>query len=247
MQKPVIPPPDYTLAIQQARIRNVAQFRSTLTHSNTIQKLQNYAERHQHEFETILYKAKTDDIFAEQFAIDPIKQSIHEKTAAAHIKKTLPLCFNFQNLPTNALYLHQLAPLPTESNFSHSKSIDFSWDYSLGTSSLNAYATHKFTDQEGGAQENQYNDLIRFIEEASPLHTPSLGFFVLCDGPYYLRHRRLEHLRTLAIHHNPLHPVNICTTATLPETWAASLLLWATATSTPLPPTHIDIIHSLLA
>ena len=66
------------------------------------------------------------------------------------------------------------------------------------------YATHKYTLDGGGAQDNQYMDLHAFINETNQSRAPQAIFIAIADGPYYgtrdtLRNAtRIEALRQAA-------------------------------------------------
>ena len=61
------------------------------------------------------------------------------------------------------------------------KTIDFQWQ----TGKYTVYATHKYTKESGGAQDNQYSDLHLFIKEANESHSSDDAFVAIADGPYY--------------------------------------------------------------
>ena len=49
------------------------------------------------------------------------------------------------------------------------------------------YVSHKFTMMDGGAQDNQYQDLKQFLECAHANVDPHVFFLAVCDGAYYDR------------------------------------------------------------
>ena len=63
------------------------------------------------------------------------------------------------------------------------KSIDFRWEFDGNT----YYAAHKYTKDEGGAQDNQFNDLCNFLINASKSKDENVYFLAIGDGDYYKR------------------------------------------------------------
>lgn len=68
----------------------------------------------------------------------------------------------------------------------NTKTIDFKWKHSKKV----VYASHKYIKDEGGAQDNQFSDVMAFISVAAKILTkePEYAIFVaICDGPYFQR------------------------------------------------------------
>ena len=61
------------------------------------------------------------------------------------------------------------------------KTIDFLWF----TKGYKIYASHKYTKEGGGGQDNQYADLQEFIKEANQSNLTNTMFIALADGRYY--------------------------------------------------------------
>lgn len=61
------------------------------------------------------------------------------------------------------------------------KSIDFYWEYN----NYKFYASHKYIKESGGAQDNQYNDIKHFIENANKNSESFVKFLAICDGDYF--------------------------------------------------------------
>lgn len=111
--------PDYEEEVRRQRSLNVALFRKSLNTSKTKKKLENYAARFGHEFETVWYRAKVDPLFAEQFAIDPQKQGIQQRLAFNNLRGA-PGVEDAVLLRNDELWLPVEEPV-------RSKSVDFKW------------------------------------------------------------------------------------------------------------------------
>lgn len=123
------------------------------------------------------------------FAKDPGKQTFHQHYAAKWLGN-LPFVENFRELPARgdgALYLYEGKVISHDDKKGKetSKSIDFAWKYSFGDKTLNFYATHKYTREEGGAQDNQYQDVKIFHAHAKKCVDKNCLFLSITDGPYY--------------------------------------------------------------
>ena len=137
------------------------------------------------------------------FATDPTKQRFHEKLAKCFIEKINGV-ENLELLPNSKLYLvsgkiKDKKEL-TKENPPKAKSLDFFWQYD----DYKIYVSHKYTKDEGGAQENQYNDLKTFIEEANKCNAENTVFIAIADGEFYKRNNgkagrtRIKNLKHLA-------------------------------------------------
>ncbi len=186
--------PDYDGAKREQWARNVEEARDKPASRRGA--VESFAQRLGLHPELVWHSLCTDDAAAPHFAKDPGKQSLHEKAAALWVA-ALPGISNFDNLPSDgpvAQYILGGRVVSGEAMVSADtpKSVDFRWEISLdGLPVLTYYASHKFTQDDGGAQENQFRDLLAFAKEASQLRIDN-GTRVLClaDGPFYARARR---------------------------------------------------------
>lgn len=132
------------------------------------------------DFESILQKIKTDYMYASFFAKDPIKQNIAENLQLEILSSTYKNIIKLPNNGKDAIYIinGQVVKNIEKKSFDFPKSIDF---YDIDT---NTYFFCKYTKEMGGAQDNQYEDVKRFIKE---LKDPKDDYTVICllDGPYY--------------------------------------------------------------
>ena len=126
------------------------------------------------------------------------RQNVHENAAAEYVRQMINVQ-GFQKLRStgrNALYINadgqivtgeQLAGAPRPS-----KSIDFRWL----TGNVTCYAAQKYTREGGGNQDNQFNEVVRLLQNFQRRINNDTALFILVDGPYYTD-QRLTQLRGL--------------------------------------------------
>ncbi len=130
------------------------------------------------------------------YAVDPTKQTLHQTVAAEWIE-SLPMVRNFRTLPgdgPDALYVSGglLMRADQLANADVPKSVDFYFEtidfYGV---ILRFYVAHKYTKDDGGAQENQFRDLLAFCVESSKLKKEKgIRILSLADGAFYQKTRR---------------------------------------------------------
>lgn len=186
---------DYRLEELKVRQANTKQLRESINSGKIDkflkEKIYNFCERHDIEFDLIKYKLMTDDLFVLNFIKEPSKQTFHQTLATEFMKK-IPNVSNFQLLPAggkDALYVVNGMVVPGSliaSSTVNVKSIDFHWIYtnSIGQK-IECYASHKYTYQGGGSQDHQFKELITFQGHARQ-HQGDKYFYAICDGRYYL-------------------------------------------------------------
>ena len=172
----------YNLALQ----KNIKQLQKEIDTKQTKTKIHNWAKKFQLNPLEVRQKIIDDNMFSLHYIIEPARQSFHEKAAADYIKKFSNVS-NFENLPNsgeNALVVHSGSILPKkESQSNAGKTVDFEWD----THGYKCYASHKYTKDKGGAQDNQYKDLREFMKNSRENNDVKIKirFFAICDGEYY--------------------------------------------------------------
>ena len=135
------------------------------------------------------------------FVKDPKKQNIYECIAAEYLQG-MDMISDFRHLPNRDLLLAGgmlISSKEAEKRGADAKakSIDFTWK----TKKYTVYASHKYTNEPGGAQDNQYRDLVEFIEEAGRSNVTDAVFIAIADGAYYdsydsrLKCKRIDCLR----------------------------------------------------
>lgn len=150
-----------------------------------LKKIRKFAKKHGFGEKGVAQELKTNKYFRATFSKDPGKQKIHENIAAKFIKKINGVS-NFKQLPTGATLLlgggliskKEVVKLGARGK---AKTIDFEWR--VGNNHI--VASHKYTKEGGGAQDNQYKDLQDFINEANRSNLKNTYFLAIADGEYY--------------------------------------------------------------
>ena len=148
----------------------------------SIGRIKSYCERTGYDQCTVDKKIADDEMFRWCFVVDPIRQNISEKIAAKRIESIAGVS-SFKKYGTKDLFIvagalkkkKELKGMKPES-----KSIDFGWK----CGGRNFYASHKYTNESGGAQDNQYRDVQRFIAAANEVGGQDV-FVAIVDGEYY--------------------------------------------------------------
>ncbi len=185
-----------------------------------LKKIQTFATRTGRSLEEVELAIRGNDFFRDTFTKDPSKQKLHEHVAGKFIRSLKGVkdfdapghdtWVVFQGLVQKRKDVHAAGASHT------AKTIDFIWKYK----DKQIYASHKYTKESGGAQDNQYRDLQEFIRQANESNLPNTFFLALADGEYYSGRDRgtdttkIERLRKLANRTN----VFAITTTELP-TW----------------------------
>lgn len=153
---------------------NIDEIRSSLGESWVKTKINNHIKKFDGLFtcEDIVEQIKSNDIVASMFCKDPSKQNISEKM----VEKILGV----PKLPANGANSIRFTPngeLTGVKSIGVSKSADFLFN--------GIYFTQKYTAESGGAQDNQYNDVVDFLVKGSINH--KVGAMV--DGEYWDKKR----------------------------------------------------------
>ncbi len=165
---------------------NVSKVVSQIDDKQMKVKIKNWAEKFGYSFNTIKNKILEDEVFRCFFAKDPAKQNIYENIASKYID-SLDNVQQFKKLSSagdNALYLSSgklLKGSEIRNQAKDTKSIDFHWT----TNQTTVYASHKYTKDVGGAQDNQYADMQEFLKNARDCSLKNVMFIAICDGEYY--------------------------------------------------------------
>lgn len=186
---------DYNKEYKKKIKENLKQIFSEFDSKDFVIKVENWAEKFGYSYKKVLDKIKTDEMFRCNFIKDPKKQNIYEKLALNYISN-MP---NVSNCIKDGK-THILAGKPTDDISEKSKSVDFSWKSVINGKELNCYATHKYTAGAGGHQDNQYNDVIDFINACrnnAGIVQKDVFFFAICDGDYYTKEKKTK-LKNLA-------------------------------------------------
>ena len=184
---------DYEKEIKKKRIENINIFKEKIKNINDEknkelkEKLFNWCERYDYDFEELLKKLKkADDILViGQFAKDPGKQNIHEDMAFDYLLK-LPVISKQLHLPKgkNAKFVVG-GKIKSEKGTANIKSLDCYFCYEYKNKKLEFYTSNKYTKSSGGAQDNQFNDLQEFMKEARDVTDKNIFLMAVADGKYY--------------------------------------------------------------
>jgi hypothetical protein len=124
-----------------------------------------------------------DDIVASFFSKDPSKQNISEKYIAKVVSSINGIS-NFKNLPSSTnLYVYKGELVELKDRPIGVKTVDYIFEYKNET----FVCCQKYTKEEGGHQDNQFNDVVAFLENSKELK----NYKVICllDGNYYNEER----------------------------------------------------------
>jgi hypothetical protein len=172
----------YDLAI----LKNIQELKDHINSDDTIIKIENWANKFNLNSSFVYQKICTDNIFALNFIKEPGRQNFHENVAAKHIASIKGIK-NFKQLPKsgkNALVVSN-GVIMSLTSFNNSvekiKTIDFEFIFNK----TQFYASHKYTKDNGGSQDNQYYDLRVFMENARKNSEKDIIFLAICDGSYY--------------------------------------------------------------
>lgn len=137
--------------------------------------------------EEIKNQIMENDLVASKFIKEPGKQSSHEIAACKYIQKIRKID-KIENLPSSTKTFFVNGLLTEDRGDSNVKSVDMELTYK----GEKIYVFHKYTDVEGGSQDNQYNDVINCLNNA--IGTKNKVIFI-CDGDYYRRKNRMVFLK----------------------------------------------------
>lgn len=166
---------------------------------NILKKIRSYSWRFGISEGQVMEEIRRNPLFANCFVTDPSRQGLHEKTAAAWLERHDHLISNFETLPRsgkNSLLINSDGELVLrkDSRAKPSKTLDFRWK----TGKYTVYATHKYTKESGGGQDNQFREVKELLKK---FQTGSAGedcvLFAIVDGPYYTQ-ARIGELNSLA-------------------------------------------------
>jgi len=174
----------YTTHIKHMFYQNLTQLKEDvrLRKPYIIKKVKSYCEKWGDDFDSVLNEIITNDRFARFFIKDPKKQNVYEMIFLNHVND---IGYNISKLTShgkNAVCLDNDGNIVYgSSKINTTKSMDF-----IGDDNGNiTYYYHKYTNESGGAQDNQYSDVVHFITNASKNKNGNTLFVAVCDGDYY--------------------------------------------------------------
>jgi len=160
---------------KELRAKNLNELRENLDSSDNTFKIQKYAEKFGFLAEEIKDRIKSDDLVASFFAKDPSKQNFTEHLVAELLNtKTMP------QQGKNCIRFDENGDMCSVKKPNTSKSVDFHIN--------NTYITQKYTRSAGGAQDNQYADVVDFLIKGSKKNKVA----AIVDGSYWNEGKRDE-------------------------------------------------------
>lgn len=197
-------------------------------------KITNFAEKNNIDEKVLRAEIESSQILKYFFMKSPEKQTYHQHFAAKKLKESA-LIEDLKELPAggeNALYLAHGTVIKNKDykGPKNVKSIDMSWNYKFKDKVLTFYITHKYTKENGGGQDNQYNDVKAYIKEASENIYDDVCFLSITDGIYYqkkdssIKNKKMKRITYL----NKLGNANVLatTTNTLEKDIAPVIINW---------------------
>lgn len=169
---------------QEARKRNLQILRDEINYDWVKTKIVNHLERHSYlniSFDEIKNLIMTNDLIASFFIKDPSKQNISEKMFA-DIVSSIDGVENFEDLPSSTnLYLQNGKLVRLQERPMNLKTVDYIFNYK----DRRYICTQKYTNEAGGAQDNQYHDVAVFLQNSLGLSYEDGVAVALVDGDYY--------------------------------------------------------------
>lgn len=178
------------LKIKQ-RKENLKILREQINHAWIEKKIIQYLKKHQYldyTIKEIKQEILNNDIVASFFIKEPTRQNFTEKIIAKELSH-LPNFINLKN--SDKIYVNEgqivdYKPIGM-------KNIDYFWEIN----GIKYYATQKYTNGNGGAQDNQFHEIVAFVREANKGKTPlNTKFVVIVDGNYYTQ-SKIQELQSL--------------------------------------------------
>ena len=183
---------EFNCELNKLRKESIVEVRYAAAHKSKwlSDKINNYCKKWGYDkvVEAGLFnKILEDSFYATQFARDPLKQNFAENFQLEFLKKYKKT--DIKKLPSHgkkAYYLIDGKLITNETKKpiggDATKSIDFIHD--------NEYYYAKYTNEDGGAQDNQFKDGCLFIQQADKYCSnikDDKKFILLVDGAYYDR------------------------------------------------------------
>lgn len=145
-----------------------------------------FAEKFGYPVKSVMDKMGQDDMFAATFAKQPGRTGLHEKVAAKWIAE-LPEVTDFRSLPKRGI---DSIKIDSDGNLRRGagkevpgKTLDFQWK----SGGKIYYAMHKYTKDSGGAQDNQFLEMLELMKRFHHCSDASITLVVIVDGEYYQR------------------------------------------------------------
>lgn len=203
---------------------NIEYLRNNINEKSVSIKISKWAKKYELDPKYVKYKLSMDDMFALNFIKEPSRQNFHEDAAASEIANW-NIIDNFIQLDKSGAKAkvidngRVISLSEVSSSKLITKTIDFQWDLTnVNTGEIfTCYASHKYTKDNGGAQDNQYNDVKIFMEHASKNDDRYILFFAVCDGKYYQGKQRNSEYSKMDLLNHSYHIENKLISLTIDE------------------------------
>jgi len=170
------------------RAENLRTLRKEIDKTWVNNKIKNHINRHPYLANFSVKQIKemilNDDFIASFFIKEPGRQNISENAIAEYISNIAGV-EDFVN-HGSSVNLFVINGKITEKREPGIKSIDYTWNWN----GRKVYASQKYTAENGGAQDNQYNDILSFLKNSQG--NEEHIFIAIIDGDYYNNFRTKE-------------------------------------------------------
>lgn len=152
---------------------NLKDLRNNISNSDYQYKIDKYCEKFNFKKEEVIEQIKENDIVASFFMKDPLRQNFIEKMVAELLNTSI-----LSQTGKNSVRFNSKGELGHLKTPNTSKAADFYIN--------NTYITQKYTRGFGGAQDNQYNDVVDFLLKGSQQYRVG----AILDGSYWEEKRK---------------------------------------------------------
>ena len=155
-----------------------------------LERIEKYAARFNYAENDVTDLIRNNKMFAATFAKAPNKTTLHEKMAAKWLKKELVLNDSI-SLPSsgrNAFYIKNDGVIEKNDARKITKSLDFQWQ----VGDITFYAMHKYTHEQGGNQDNQFDEMKATLNAFQNVTNINQVLIVIVDGQYYNQEKMRE-------------------------------------------------------
>lgn len=166
--------------------------RKKIMDSSIQEKIKNHCFKFNRNYNEIYNKILIDDLFADLFVVDIIKQNFYELKTLDYLKQKNYKIVKMAGNGKGSLYLCNGNILTKKTNNSTK-----SFDFKLTNDNSLTYITHKYINESGGSQDNQFNDIKLFLMEANKfaissnnqLFPSKINFMAIVDGDYFTKNK----------------------------------------------------------
>jgi hypothetical protein len=205
-------------------------------------KIKNFADRNGVNEKEIFNSLKKDPMLACTFSHDALKQNVPERVFCNFFKqyyvpqspdkkkkfrrKRIFALDGFRKMPqsgSHALLFYRdkngLIRIGTgpahDDEIVVMNSVDFYGKYICGKKKLRIYFSHKYTKDDGGQQNAQYNELKTFMRETAKIKDSDYAFIAIADGNYYIKPRRNDSTKLDSLRMENKPNIRACTAKTV--------------------------------